>query len=331
MHEFLAKQWLLLIVALPIYWLWYTLWYQKRKIIIPLSLAPEKRNSISAAYIIPYLRFLPEFFFSIALLFMIGAMAEPVTLGKPIKQDFSGRLITLAIDLSASMETPDISPNRFQYALKLMKTIITNSGADLIGLVIFAQEAYQYIPPTGDKTALLRALNLLKIEPKFKEGTALGNAIAVAIQQQEKYTSRSKNIIALSDGVNNAGEFEPTSAAAFAQHKGSKVHAVAIGRKQLEQVIKNDSQIMQTAFDAELLEKMTAEGKGVFIEANQALPPQELLAPLFQELQKQPQDISYYLYYKTQEPLYPQYIAYASICFLLGALMQFVGFYNPLE
>jgi Ca-activated chloride channel family protein len=330
MQDFLAGEWLSLLIALPIYWVWYGLWYQKRKIIIPLSLAPEKKDFIGAAYI-PYLRFLPEFFFSIALIFMIAAMAEPVTLGKPIKQDFSGRLITIAIDLSASMETPDISPDRFQYALKLMKTIIANSGTDLIGLVIFAQEAYQYIPPTGDKSALIRALNHLKIEHKFKEGTALGNAIAVAIEQQEKYTSVSKNIIALSDGVNNAGEFEPTSTAAFARHKGSKVHAIAIGRKQLEQVVKNNSQIMQTAFQTDILEEMTAKGKGIFIEANETTPPKQLLEPLFDEINKQPPDIPYHLYYKTQERSHLEYIAYASICFLLGALMQFLGFYNPLE
>jgi Ca-activated chloride channel family protein len=330
MHQFLAGEWLFLLAALPIYWIWYRFWYQKRKIIIPLSLVPEKTDSIHAAYF-PYLRFLPEFFFSIALLFMIGAMAEPVTLGKPIKQDFSGRLITLAIDLSASMETPDISPNRFQCALKLIKTIITDSGTDLIGIVIFAQEAYQYIPPTGDKSALIRALNHLKIEPKFKEGTALGNAIAVAIQQQEKYTSSSKNIVALSDGVNNAGEFEPISTAAFAQYKGSRVHTIAIGRKLLKQIIENDAQTMQTAFQADILKQMATKGKGVFIEANEESPPKKLLEPLFQEINKQPPNIPYHLYYKTQEPLYLEYIAYASICFLLGALMQFLGFYNPLE
>ncbi|MCS6904551.1 MAG: VWA domain-containing protein [Bacteroidia bacterium] len=330
MLQFQSPQWLLLLLLIPVYWTWYFIWYSPKRLVLSLSITPNQTFSSSVIYL-SYLRFLPDIFFSAALLLMIVALARPVTLGEPITKNYMGRLLTLAIDVSASMETPDISPNRFAYTKKIINTLLEQKNTDLIGIVIFAQNAYQHLPPTADKQALRTVIERLEIESKFKEGTAIGNGIAVAVYQQERFRSRAKNIILLSDGVNNAGDFEPVAAATLAAYKGSKVHAIALGREKLEKIVNDSAHIIRTGFQPELLEKIAAQGKGAFIKVQDTIDENEVLRPLWYAIQNQKPDIPYTLYYKTEKQLYIEYLAYSAFCLLLGVIFQLVGFYNPLE
>jgi Ca-activated chloride channel family protein len=167
--------------------------------------------------------------FSITLLGL--ALARPQTSTREDNLDLEGIDIVVTLDMSGSMEERDLLPNRLEAAKAVIANFIRLRRSDRIGLVIFGREAYTYAPLTLDHGTLLRMVADLR--PGIVDGraTAIGNGLGVALARLRKSDARSKVIILLTDGDNNAGNISPTEAATFAQKLGVKIYTILAGAR----------------------------------------------------------------------------------------------------
>ena len=140
--------------------------------------------------------------------------------------------IILVLDTSSSMLAEDFKPNRLEAVKEAAQEFISNRNGDRIGLLVFGKETFIQCPLTIDYGVLNSLLSEVTVmEPKY-DGTAIGVAIASGINRLRNSDSKSKVIILLSDGSNNAGSIDPISAAKIAKEYGVKVYTIGAGTKQ---------------------------------------------------------------------------------------------------
>jgi len=137
--------------------------------------------------------------------------------------------IVIALDVSNSMSEQDIAPDRLRAAKEVLRWVIGGRKSDRIGLVLFGREAFTQCPLTLDYRALTGLLAAVDLNLIDGRGTAIGNAIATALNRLRRSEARSKVIILLTDGDNNAGNVSPQQAARFAQSLGVKVFTILMG------------------------------------------------------------------------------------------------------
>jgi Ca-activated chloride channel family protein len=145
----------------------------------------------------------------------------------------SGVDIVVALDLSGSMKSEDFElrgerVNRLVIAKEVLRSFIRKRTSDRIGLVAFAGRPYIVAPPTLDQEFLLKNLERLNIG-LIEDSTAIGSAIATALNRLRDVTAKSKIIILMTDGQNNAGKVPPVTAAEAAQALGVKIYTIGIG------------------------------------------------------------------------------------------------------
>ncbi|HYZ89068.1 MAG TPA: VWA domain-containing protein [Myxococcales bacterium] len=138
--------------------------------------------------------------------------------------------IVVAFDLSTSMLAADFRPkDRISVAKEVLKNFIASRQNDRIGLVVFAGEAYTQCPLTLDYRVLQELLEQVRTGVII-DGTAIGNALATAVNRLRESDAKSKVIILLTDGDNNAGNISPLQAAQIAKDLGVKVFTILIGK-----------------------------------------------------------------------------------------------------
>jgi Ca-activated chloride channel family protein len=159
------------------------------------------------------------------------ALARPQTSSREDNLELEGIDIVIALDLSGSMEERDLQPNRLEAAKAVIADFVRRRQNDRIGLVVFGREAYTYAPLTLDHGTLLRMVADLRPGIVDGRGTAIGNGLGVALARLRKSDAKSKVIILLTDGDNNAGNISPTQAATFAQKLGVKIYTILAGSR----------------------------------------------------------------------------------------------------
>jgi Ca-activated chloride channel family protein len=157
------------------------------------------------------------------------ALARPQTSRVDDDLELEGIDIVIALDVSGSMEETDLVPNRLDAAKAVIEDFVRRRPTDRIGLVVFGREAYTHIPLTLDHETFLRMLSELHLGIIDGRGTAIGNGIGVALNRLRHSDARSKVIIVLTDGDNNAGNIAPLQAAGYAQKLGVKIHTILAG------------------------------------------------------------------------------------------------------
>jgi Ca-activated chloride channel family protein len=165
--------------------------------------------------------------FSVALLGL--GLARPQTSTREDNLDLEGIDIVITLDMSGSMEERDLVPNRLEAAKAVIQDFVRRRPSDRIGLVIFGREAYTYAPLTLDHGTLLRMVADLRSGIVDGRGTAIGNGLGVALARLRKSDAKSKVVILLTDGDNNAGNISPIQAATFAQKLGVKIYTILAG------------------------------------------------------------------------------------------------------
>jgi len=164
------------------------------------------------------------------LLLTIGAARPQIGFGRQIING-TGVDIVLVLDISSSMQQEDFFPlSRLDSAKSVMIDFVREREYDRIGFVVFAQRAYQIVPPTLDYDVLIRALEstTLATDQKLVDGTAIGLGIAAAGNMLRESASPSKVIILLTDGANNGGEVGPLTASKAVAVLGMKIYTVAM-------------------------------------------------------------------------------------------------------
>ena len=160
----------------------------------------------------------------LATVVLVGvALARPQTTRVSDDVEVEGIDIVIALDVSGSMAETDLQPNRLDAAKMVIEDFVRRRPSDRIGLVVFGREAYTDIPLTLDHGTFLRMLGELHLGIVDGRATAIGNGIGVALSRLRHSDARSKVVIVLTDGENNAGNISPEQAARFAQTMKVKI------------------------------------------------------------------------------------------------------------
>ncbi len=178
---------------------------------------------------------IPNFLKALAFALLIIALARPQEGHKRSQILSAGVDIVLAIDTSGSMQALDFKKDdkpidRLEVVKDVVANFINNRENDRMGMVVFGQEAFTQCPLTLDHDILLSFLENLKIGVAG-DSTAIGSAIGIAVKRLKDLKSKSKVIILLTDGRNNAGSLSPAQAAEIGKTYGIKIYTIGVGTR----------------------------------------------------------------------------------------------------
>jgi len=166
----------------------------------------------------------------LALSLLIIGMARPQTVDVTSKiKNVQGVDIVIAVDVSGSMLARDLKPNRLEALKRVAAEFVRERPTDRIGIVVYASESYTKTPVTSDKEIILSAIRDIKYDNVLQDGTAIGMGLATAVNRLKQSKAKSKVIILMTDGENNAGFLEPRTAAEIAKEYGIKVYTIGVG------------------------------------------------------------------------------------------------------
>lgn len=210
----------------------------------------------------------------LALACLAFALARPQWIDRTEEISESGVELLLAIDVSRSMQVEDFTiegsrANRLQAAKKVTRDFIRGRATDRIGLLAFAGRPYLASPLTLSKAWLEGPMGLGRVQIGLVEdGTAIGSAIAAASKRLDKRSSKSKVVVLLTDGVNNAGRLSPIEAAKLAKTLGIRVHTIAVGTYG-DYVVQTPvgPQRLRQEFDEETLKEIARIAGGEYFRA----------------------------------------------------------------
>ena len=217
--------WLFLVIPIAIAWLFFKRKQQSATLKIS-SIGGFKSSKSILAKLKPYLNVLRI----IALSLLIIALARPRTVDISNQtKTTKGIDIVMAIDLSSSMLAKDLRPNRMEALKQVASNFVDARPNDRIGVVVYAAEAYTKTPVTSDKAIVKEAISDIKYDKVLQDGTGIGMGLTTAVNRLKESKAKSKIIILLTDGVNNAGFIEPETASEIAKEYGIKVYTIGLG------------------------------------------------------------------------------------------------------
>lgn len=258
-----------------------------------------------------------------AFVLLVVALARP-QLGKAASKIYTqGIDIMLAVDISGSMLAEDFTvagqrANRLQAVKSVVKEFLARRPGDRVGLVLFAGRPYTQCPLTLDHGWLLQNLDRAEIG-MIEDGTAVGSALATAVNALETSDAKSKVVILLTDGENNAGKVTPLTAAAAARTLGYRVYTIGAGTRGLAPYPVRGPfgnvvyQPMQVSIDEDTLKEIAGTTGGRYFRATDTDSLEAIYAEIDQ-LEKSPQEAPRYLDYRE---LYP-WLALPALLLLLG-------------
>jgi len=262
--------WLFLLIPMAGAWLYWKRNEQSANLKISSTKGFKDSNSLLARLkpLLNVLRLL-------ALSSLIVAMARPRTVDISNQTKTTrGIDIVMAIDLSGSMLAKDLKPNRMEALKEVAANFVEERPNDRIGLVLYASEAYTKTPVTSDKAVVLEAIKGIKYDTVLQDGTGIGMGLATAVNRLKDSKAKSKVIILMTDGVNNAGFIEPETAADIAKQYGIKVYTIGIGTNGMAdfpyQITPSGQilfQMMKVEIDEQLLKNIARKTDGQYFRA----------------------------------------------------------------
>lgn len=267
-----------------------------------------------------WLRFVPDAVLTLALSLVLVALARPQLTTQLVEQTSTGLDIVLVLDVSASMQLPDLTPNRLEAAKRTAREFVRGRFKDRIGLVVFAGEAYSLCPLTTDYALLLRQLDGIRPGLIRADGTAIGSALGVAINRLRLAPTASRVCILLSDGENTAGQLAPETAAQLARSFNIRLYTVGLGADGpvafgLDSLT-NTPRVVETRLDETAMRQLARIGNGRFFRATD----QAGLAAIFRQLDRLTRSPLRETRFRDTRDFYPIYLRWAIVC-LLGWLV----------
>jgi len=213
------------------------------------------------------LRDVPGVLRAIAFGLLVLAVARPIDTTRPETTEESGIDLMLVLDLSGSMEAvmenvppdlaqyitaqePGIPPRRIDAAKAVIRDFISRRKSDRIGVIVFGKSAYVLSPPTLDYQLLDQMVSKMELKVIDENGTAIGDALGAAVARLRHSSAKSKAVILLTDGDNNAGKIAPTHAAELATKVGAKTYTIQIGDGSLAKVYAGRTMFGQPRFES---------------------------------------------------------------------------------
>lgn len=224
---FLNPAFFWLFTLLPVLVVWYFLKRNEEKPTLKIS---STQGFKMQASILPKLKPLLLVLRLLALSAIIVALARPRTVDVSNKTNSTNGIdIVIASDVSGSMLAKDLKPNRMEALKRVAADFVEQRLNDRIGIVVYAAEAYTKTPVTVDKAVVLQAISDIKYDNVLQDGTGIGMGLATAVNRLKDSKTKSKVVILMTDGVNNAGFLDPKTSAEIAADLGIKVYTIGIG------------------------------------------------------------------------------------------------------
>jgi Ca-activated chloride channel family protein len=260
---------------------------------------------------------------AVALGLVALALARPQAGSAATKLHREGVDVVLAVDISGSMLAEDFQlaggrANRLAAVKEVVKEFVAARPEDRIGLVVFAARPYTQSPLTLDHGWLLQNLARAEIG-MIEDGTAVGSALATAVNRLRASTAKSKFVVLLTDGQQNAGRITPQTAADAAKALGIKVYTVGAGSRGLAPFPTQDLfggtvyRPVQVDIDEETLKKVAATTGARYFRATDTASLRDVYAEIDRS-EKTPYEAPQYLDYRE---LYPWLLWPALACLLL--------------
>jgi len=232
--------------------------------------------------------------FGLALL-ILGA-ANPQIGTKLVEYKREGVDVVIAIDISNSMMSEDIKPDRLSRAKFMVSRLIDKLQEDRIGVVIFAGDAFLQLPLTADYSAAKLMLSTIETDLIPGQGTAIGKAINIATDALPQDDKKHKVVIVVTDGENH--EDDAIGAASEAAKRGIVVHTIGMGTLKggpiplknsygTQDFLRDESgQIIMTKLDASMLQQIASAGGGTFSRAADSDPELMTLLESLSKMEK---------------------------------------------
>ncbi len=251
---------------------------------------------------------------------IVIAAAGPEWLGKPVMIQQAGRNIMLAVDLSGSMEIPDMSLNgKTVNRLTMIKAVAGNfidqRQGDRLGLVLFGSQAYLQTPLTFDRKTVHQMLSDATIG-LAGQMTDIGDAIGLSVKRLMQYPAKSRVLVLLTDGASNTGFVSPTDAAAMAAKQGIQIYTIGIGSdKAIVQTFWGPQYVNPSAdLDEGTLKQIASITGGQYFRARDS----EALKQIYEQINKLQPISADKQYFRPVKELYPWPLGLA---LLLSALV----------
>jgi Ca-activated chloride channel family protein len=234
-----AHPWLL--AALPVPWL---IWVLRRR--IPWDRLRRRTAKPPPGVLHPYAELLhtladtqgrwrvrAPWLWAVGCALLIAAIARPVWVGKTGPDWHSGRDVMLAVDLSGSMRALDFKVDgkpisRLDMAKRMVDTFLAARQGDRLGLIVFADDAYTLVPMTADLDLVRNTVRHIG-QGVIGEKTALGPAIALAVQRLKDRRPAARILVILTDGSDTVGEISPRTATRLAQRYHVRIYTIGVG------------------------------------------------------------------------------------------------------
>jgi Ca-activated chloride channel family protein len=260
------------------------------------------------------LRHIPFILRALAIAFIIMAMARPQASNSWRTENTEGIDIMMALDLSGTMLSKDLKPNRIEAAKTVASEFILSRPNDNIGLVVFAGESFTQCPLTTDHAVLINLFNAVNFG-LIEDGTAIGLGLANAVNRIKDSKAKSKVIILLTDGSNNCGDIAPVTAAEIAKTFGIRIYTIGVGSYGLVDMpvmtpMGIQYQKQESQFDEKSLQQIASMTGGQYFRATDNTK----LRRIYQEIDKlEKTKISVHEYSKKSE----QFFLFSMIAFAL--------------
>lgn len=238
----------------------------------------------------------------LSLVLFIIALSQPrLTKFDTTKATASGVDIVVAFDLSGSMAAEDFEikgqrVNRVVMAKDVLQKFVAKRQSDRIGLVAFGTQAYIASPITLDHDFLLKNLERMDLNTINGNQTAIGSALSTAVNRLRELQSKSKIVILMTDGQNNAGKVAPLTAAEAAQALGVKCYTIGVGTRGQAPMPATDMfgrrgyQMVNVDIDEDTLTKIADMTGGKYFRADNADNFQSIYAEI-DKLEKTEADV----------------------------------------
>ena len=262
-------------------------------------------------------------FFALGFFFFVIGLSRPQIGAKIKEHETKGAEIMIALDVSNSMLAEDYSPNRLDRAKLAISRLVDKLRDDRIGLIVFAGNSFVQLPITTDYVSAKMFLNSISTESVPIQGTAIGEAINIAIRSFSAQSEKSRAVIVITDGENH--EDDPVAAAKQAAEMGVRVFTIGVGSPEGKpipmdgELLKDkDGNIVVTRLDESVLQDVAAAGNGAYVRAGNS---EFGLNPIIDDIRKMEDEKYSSIVFEEFDEQFMYFMAIALFFFVLEMLI----------
>jgi len=232
------------------------------------------------------LRHVPFILRIILFALLVVVVARPQSTNRWENETVEGIDIMLALDISGSMLAGDLTPNRIEASKDVATEFVSGRANDRIGLVLFGGESFTQCPLTTDHAVLTNLLQDINVGIVEDQSTAIGLGLANAVKRLKDNSAKSRVVILVTDGVNNAGSIDPLTAAEIAKTFGIRVYTIGVGTRGTAPYPVRDAfgnifyQQVPVEIDEDILRKISSMTHGEYFRATSNQKLKEIYAQI---------------------------------------------------